>query len=108
MYSKPQPQCTFHQNLYRLCNKIRVYSFLVWNNVPTNPADLGSQGCEVRNLCEFWWDEPEWLGDCKNWPEQPNTTNNNEPEIKRKKIKELPATTVDLQNPNDTLLNKFS
>ena len=47
----------------------------------------------------------EWLGDCKNWPEQPNVTNNDEPKIERKKLKELLAT-VDLQNPIDTLLNK--
>ena len=45
-----------------------------------------------------------WLGDCKNWPEQPNITNNDESEIESKEVKELLATIVDLQNPIDTLL----
>ena len=87
--------------------KIGENSYLEWNYVPTrnNPADLGSRDCELRKLCEFWWNGPEWLGDCKNWPEQPNITNNDESEVKRKMVKELLATTVDLQNPIDTLLN---
>ena len=90
--------------------KIREHSYLKWNYVPTrnNPADLGSRGCELRKLCEFWWNGPEWLRDCKNWPEQPDITNNDESEIERKMVKELLATTVDLQNPIDTLLNKFT
>ena len=90
--------------------KIREHSYLKWNYVPTrnNPADLGSQGCELRKLCEFWWNGPEWLGDCKNWPEQPDNTNNDESEKARKMVNELLATTVDLQNPIDTFLNKFT
>ena len=90
--------------------KIRENSYLEWHYVPTqnNPADLGSRGCEFRKLCELWWDGPEWLGDCENWPEQHNITKDNESEIERKKVKELLATTVDLQNPIDTLLNKFT
>ena len=90
--------------------KIREHSYLKWNYVPTrnNPADLGSRGCELRKLCEFWWNGPEWLRDCKNWPEQPDITNNDESEIERKMVKELLATTVDLQNPTDTLLNKIT
>ena len=90
--------------------KIRGHSYLGWHYVPTqnNPADLGSRGCEFRKLCEFWWDGPEWLGDCENWLEQPNITKNNESEIERKKVKEFLATTFDLQNPIDTLLNKFT
>ena len=65
--------------------KITEYSYLKWNYVPTrhNPADLGSQGCELRKLCEFWWNGPESLGDCKNRPEQRNITNNDESEIER-------------------------
>ena len=57
--------------------KIRGHSYLKWNYVPTrsNPADLGSSGCE---LCEFWWKGPEWLGECKNRPEQPDITNNDD------------------------------
>ena len=35
-------------------------------------------------------------------------TNNDESEIERKMVKGLLATTVDLQNPIDTLLNKFT
>ena len=83
--------------------KIREHSYLKWNYVPTrnNPADLGSQGCELRKLCEFWWTGPEWLGDRKNWPEQPDNTNNDESEKARKMVNELLATTVDLQNPID-------
>ena len=89
--------------------KIREHSNLKWNYIPTrnNPADLGSPGCELRKLCEFWWDGPEWLGDCKNWPEQPDITNNDESEKERKMVKELLAATDELQNPIDTLLNKF-
>ena len=49
-----------------------------------------------------------WLGDCENWPEQPTITKNNESEVERKKVKELLATTVDLKNPIDALLNKFT
>ena len=87
--------------------KIREHSYLKWNYVPTrnNPADLGSRGCELRKLCEFWWNGPEWLRDCKNWPEQPDITNNDESEIERKWSKNY--YTVDLQNPIDTL-NKFT
>ena len=56
-------------------------------------------------LCEFWCDVgPEWLGDYKNSPEQINITNNDESEIEIKKVKELLATTGDLQNPIDNLL----
>ena len=73
-----------------------------------NPADLGSRGCEESKICDFWWDGSEWLGDCKNWPEQSNITNSDESEIERKKVKEVLATTIDLRNPNDTLLNKFT
>ena len=57
---------------------------------------------------EWLRDGPEWLGDCKCWSQQPNITNNDESEIERKKVKELLATNVDLQNPIDTLLNKFT
>ena len=69
--------------------KTREHSYLKWSYVPikNNPADLGSRGYELRKLCEFWWNEPEWLGDCKNWPEQPDITNNNESEINRKMVK---------------------
>ena len=37
--------------------KIREYCCLKWNYVPTrkNPADIGSRGCELRKLCEYWW-----------------------------------------------------
>ena len=68
--------------------KIRENSYLEWNYVPTrnNPGDLGSRGCELSKLCEFWWDGPDWLGDCKNRPEQTNITNNDESEIERKKV----------------------
>ena len=78
--------------------KIREHSYLKWNYVPTrnNPADLGSRGCELRKLCKFWWNGPERLRDCKNWPQQPDITNNDESEIERKMVKELLATTVDL------------
>ena len=64
--------------------KIREHSYPEWNYVPTrnNPADLGS---ELSKLCEFWWDGPEWLEDCKNWPEQTNFTDNDECKIERKK-----------------------
>ena len=88
--------------------KIREHSYFKWSYVPTrnNPADLGSRGNQLRRLCEVWWNGPEWLRDCKNWPEQPDITNNDESEIERKMAKELLATTVDLQNPVDTLLNK--
>ena len=57
--------------------KIRENSYLEWNYVQTrkNPADIGSRGCELSKLCEFWWDGTEWLGDCENWPQQPNITN---------------------------------
>ena len=81
--------------------KIREHSHLKWNYAPTrnNPPDLGSRGCELSKLCEVWRDGSDWSGDCKNWPEQRNVTNNDEFEIERKKIKELLATTVDLQNP---------
>ena len=84
--------------------KIREHSYLKWNYVPTrnNPSDLGSRGCELRRLCEFWWNGPELSRDCKNW------TDNDESEIKRKMVKELLATTSDLQNPIDTFLNKFT
>ena len=80
--------------------KLRKHSYLEWYCVPTknNPADLGSRGCELRKLCEFWRDGSEWLGDCKN----------NKYKIERKKVRELIATTVDLQNQIDTLLNKFT
>ena len=93
-----------------LATKIREHSYLELNYVPTrnNPADLGSRGSELRKFCEFWWDGPEWLGHCKNWPEQPNITSNNKSKIETKKVKELLATTADLQNPIDTLLNKFT
>ena len=66
--------------------KIREHSYLKRNYVPTrnNLADLGSRGCELRKLSEVWWDGLEWLGDCKNMPEQRNITNN---EIERKKSK---------------------
>ena len=69
--------------------KIREHTHLKWNYVPTrnNPADLGSRGCALGKLCEFWWNGPEWLRDCKNWPEQPNITNNNEFEIERKMVR---------------------
>ena len=73
-----------------------------------NPADLESRCCELRKLCEFWWNGPEWLGDCKNWPEKPDITNKDEYEKERKMVSELLATTVDLQNSIDTLLNKFT
>ena len=84
--------------------KIREHSYLKWNYVPirNNPSDLGSRGCELRRLCEFWWNGPELLRDCKNWPD------NDESEIKRKMVKELLATTADSQNPIDTFLNKFT
>ena len=49
-----------------------------------SPADLGSRGCELRKLCEFRWNGPEWLGDRKNWPEQPDITNTDESEKERK------------------------
>ena len=90
--------------------RIREHSYLKWNYVSTrnNLADLGSRGCELKKLCEFWRNGPEWLGDCKNWPGQPDIANTDESEIKRKMIKEFLATNVDLQNPIDTLLNKFT
>ena len=66
--------------------KIREHSYLEWNYVlaRNNAADLGSLGCELSKLCNFWWDGPESLRDCKNWPEQLSITNNDESEIKRK------------------------
>ena len=90
--------------------KTREHSYLVWSYVSSgnNAGDLRSRGCELSKLCEFWWDGPERLGDGKNWPEQPNITNNDESEIARKKVKKLLATTLDLQNAVDTLLNKFT
>ena len=44
----------------------------------------------------------------KNWLVVPNIKNNDESAIWRKKIKELLATTVDLQNPIDIFLDKFT
>lgn len=44
----------------------------------------------------------------KNWLVIPNIKNNDESAIWRKKIKELLATTVDLQNPIDIFLDKFT
>ena len=66
--------------------KIREDSYSEWNYVPArnNPADLGDRGFELSKLCEFWWDGPEWLRDCKNWPEQPNITHNHESEIEKR------------------------
>ena len=90
--------------------KIREHSYLKWNYVPTrnNSADLGSRGCELGKLYKFSWNGPEWLQDCKNCPEQLDITNNDESEVERKMVKELLATTVDLQNPIYTLLNKIT
>ena len=36
--------------------EIREHGCLEWKDVPirNNPADLSSQGCELRKLCEFW------------------------------------------------------
>ena len=90
--------------------KIKEHSYLEWNYAATrnNPADLDSQGCELSKLWKSWWDGPECLGDCNDWPEQLNIDKNDESEIERKNVKELLATTVDWQNPIDTLLNKFT
>ena len=42
--------------------EIIEHSYLKWNYVPTrnNPTHLGGRDCEVRNLCEFCWNGPEW------------------------------------------------
>ena len=90
--------------------KIREHCYLEWNYVTTrnNPADLGSRDFEQSKLCEFWWDGPEWLGDCKDWPEYFSITKDGESEIERKKLKELLGTTVDLKNSTGALLNEFT
>ena len=71
--------------------RLREYNYLKQNYAPSrnNPADLGSRGCELRKLCKFLRNGPEWLGDFKNWPEQSNITNNDESEIEREMAKEL-------------------
>ena len=90
---------------YRVA-KIREHSYPEWDYVPTRntPADLGSPGCEPSKRFQIWWDRPEWLGDCKNWPEQLNITNSDKSDIERKKVKELLTTTVDLPNPIDKII----
>ena len=69
---------------------------------------MGSRDFEQSKLCEFWWDGPEWLGDCKDWPEYFSITKDGESEIERKKLKELLGTTVDLKNSTGALLNEFT
>ena len=66
--------------------KIREHSYLKWDYVPTrnNQVDFDSRGCKLTKLCEFWWNGSEWLGDCKNWLEQPNITNNDDSEKEKK------------------------
>ena len=91
--------------------KIRKHDYLDWLYVPTktNPADIGSRGCELSKLSKMWWSGPEWLVNCEKWPEQPEITKCDESEIERKKVKEiLAATIINLEHPVDTLLNKFT
>ena len=44
-----------------------------WRHVPTdqNPSDLGTRRATSTNLDEFWLKGLTWLGDKKEWPQQP-------------------------------------
>lgn len=61
---------TFVRNRAKL---IKELCNATWRHVPTdqNPSDLGMRGTTPTNLDEFWLKGPTWLGDKKEWPQQP-------------------------------------
>ena len=91
--------------------KISEKNYFNWSYVPTksNPADLGSKGCQLNKLLGFWCHSPEWLGDSKHWPEQPAITSSEDSEVKggRKEMKWMVATTTIFQTLVNNLLCKF-
>ena len=68
-----------------------------WKYVSTkeNSEDLGCRGCEICTLDNKRWEGPKWLQD--QTPEHPKIENFEEPEIEKKRIKEILATTFTRQ-----------
>ena len=78
-----------------------------WRHVPTdsNPADLASRGCSLRQLVEseLWWGGPEWLSKAPSqWP------NYNGWRRKTDDPPEVPCHTLLEEPPPDEVIRRFS
>ncbi|KAJ8914424.1 hypothetical protein NQ315_017520 [Exocentrus adspersus] len=81
-----------------------------WYHIPgtSNPADLPSRGCSLKQLLESkWWEGPNWLyEDPEIWPF--SNFDNNEEEISAERKKNLVSTLLSVDNINTLHLNHFS
>jgi len=92
--------------------KIRSKDFIMWKHVPgeQNPADIGSRGCSATRLQqqEIWWKGPSWLLHEDQWPEDINTVPSVESETEARKVKEVLATTINMESGVEDLMQRFS
>ena len=92
---------------------IKETDFITWHYVPTkdNPSDLGSRGIQSNKISANWFKGPDWIASKKDWPTQPEVTENEEITAERITKKEhLGLATTEQQKDNrmNILLNKLS
>ena len=84
----------------------------MWKHVPgeQNPADIGSRGCSATKLQqqEIWWKGPSWFLHEDQWPEDINTVPSVESETEARKVKEVLATTINMEPGVEDLMQRFS
>ena len=92
---------------------IKETDFITWHYVPTkdNPSDLGSRGIQSNKISANWFKGPDWIASKKDWPTQPEVTENEEITAERITKKEhLGLATTEQQKDNrmNILLNKLN
>ena len=68
--------------------------------------DLGSTGCNVESLADKWWDEPSWLANHEEWPEQKGKIPTRESEKEAKLIREVMCVAVEQEEEFNETLHK--
>ena len=92
---------------------IKETDFITWHYVPTkdNTSDLGSRGVQSNKISTNWFKGPDWTASKKNWPKQPEVTENEEitaERITKKEHLRLATTEQQKDNRMNILLNKLS
>ena len=103
-------QGNYKQFVANRVRKIADKKFIQWRYINTaeNPADVASRGAAADKVDQSWWNRPTWLSKQDEWPEDKETTPNDDTEAEAKIIKQFLGASVNAESDYDQIINKHS
>ena len=96
-----------------VANRVRLIqekSYIIWKHVgiKENPSDIRSRGCQADQLSTKWLEEPEWLSNLDDWPNEVTVEATEETEAKAKqKSGEILKAVTQIEDMFNELSSKY-